>query len=114
MFIATLGFAEADLGAIWCIGDSITQSNADGDSSGSPRKALYDLLIANDYDFTYTGHFTANVDGLPTTAQHYRVEYTDDLVTTNAWTTVTDIVSLATFAPMTNSESFYRIRWFPW
>jgi lysophospholipase L1-like esterase len=56
-----------DLGAIWFIGDSITQSNADGDSGGSPRKALYDLLTANGYTFTYTGHFTANVDGLPGT-----------------------------------------------
>lgn len=56
-----------DLGAIWFIGDSITQSNADGDAAGSPRKALYDLLSANGYTFTYTGHFTANVDGLPTT-----------------------------------------------
>jgi len=56
-----------DLGAIWFIGDSITQSNADGDSAGSPRKSLYDLLTANGYLFTYTGHFTANVDGLPAT-----------------------------------------------
>jgi pimeloyl-ACP methyl ester carboxylesterase len=58
---------STDLGAIWLIGDSITQSNADGDSTGSPRKALYDLLTAKGYLFTYTGHFTANVDGLPTT-----------------------------------------------
>lgn len=58
---------STDLGAIWFIGDSITQSNADGDSSGSPRKSLYDLLIADGYTFTYTGHFTANVDGLPAT-----------------------------------------------
>jgi pimeloyl-ACP methyl ester carboxylesterase len=56
-----------ELGAIWFIGDSITQSNADGDPGGSPRKALYDLLTANGYSFTYTGHFTANVDGLPAT-----------------------------------------------
>jgi lysophospholipase L1-like esterase/pimeloyl-ACP methyl ester carboxylesterase len=56
-----------DLGVIWFIGDSITQSNADGDSGGSPRKALYDLLTANGYTFSYTGHFTANVDGLPGT-----------------------------------------------
>ncbi|MEJ6569509.1 MAG: GDSL-type esterase/lipase family protein [Akkermansiaceae bacterium] len=57
----------ADLGAIWFLGDSITQSNADGDPSGSPRKLLYDLLTAGGYSFSYTGHFTANVDGLPVT-----------------------------------------------
>lgn len=63
--IITIGVKH--LGAIWFIGDSITQSNADGDANGSPRKSLYDLLVANDYVFNYTGHFTANVDGLPTT-----------------------------------------------
>ena len=56
-----------NLGAIWFIGDSITQSNADGDGSSSPRKSLYDLLTANSINFTYTGHHTANVDGLPST-----------------------------------------------
>ncbi|MDG1357788.1 MAG: sialate O-acetylesterase, partial [Akkermansiaceae bacterium] len=56
-----------DIGAIWFIGDSITQSNADGDANGSPRKSLYDLLIADGYTFSFTGHYTANVDGLPTT-----------------------------------------------
>jgi len=53
------------IGKIWFIGDSITQSNADGDPTGSPRKSLYDLLIANSYTFKYTGHFTDNIDGLP-------------------------------------------------
>jgi lysophospholipase L1-like esterase len=56
-----------DLGAIWFVGDSITQSNADEDPNGSPRKALYDLLIAQDYSFSYTGHWKGSVDGLPTT-----------------------------------------------
>lgn len=56
-----------NLGAIWFVGDSITQSNADGDANGSPRKSLYDLLTANGYTFSYTGHFAANVDGLPAT-----------------------------------------------
>lgn len=56
-----------NLGAIWCIGDSITQGLYDGDSEGSPRKSLHDLLVANGYTFTFTGHHTANVDGLPTT-----------------------------------------------
>ena len=55
------------IGAVWFMGDSITQSNSDGDANGSPRKSLYDLLVANGYTFTYTGHYTANVDGLPTT-----------------------------------------------
>jgi lysophospholipase L1-like esterase len=56
-----------DLGAIWFIGDSITQSNADDDPNGSPRKALYDLLIAQGYTFSYTGHWKGSVDGLPVT-----------------------------------------------
>jgi len=56
-----------DIGAVWFIGDSITQSNADDDSNGSPRKSLYDLLVANGYTFSYTGHSTSNTDGLPTT-----------------------------------------------
>lgn len=43
-----------DLGAIWFIGDSITQSNADADSQGSPRKFLYDLLKAYGYDLDNT------------------------------------------------------------
>lgn len=53
-----------DLGAIWFVGDSITQSNADGDDNGSPRSELSTLLDDNGYSFTYTGHFTANPEGL--------------------------------------------------
>ncbi|MFC4992599.1 SGNH/GDSL hydrolase family protein [Rubritalea tangerina] len=56
-----------ELGAIWFIGDSITQSNADGDGSSSPRKALYDILTQQNIGFSFTGHFTANIDGLPAT-----------------------------------------------
>lgn len=56
-----------ELGAVWFIGDSITQSNADKDENGSPRKALYDLLTEHGYSFTYTGHHARNVDGLPST-----------------------------------------------
>ena len=67
--------AEKDLGAIWFIGDSITQGNADGDPQGSPRKSLYDLLLANGYSFTYTGHHAPNVDGLSATGE----EVTDNL-----------------------------------
>ncbi|WPJ97285.1 GDSL-type esterase/lipase family protein [Coraliomargarita algicola] len=66
-FIKQNTSAGKELGAIWFIGDSITQSVADGDPTGSPRKSLYDLLMADGFDFSYTGHFTANVDGLPTT-----------------------------------------------
>jgi lysophospholipase L1-like esterase len=54
-----------NLGDIWFIGDSITQSNADGDANSSPRKSLYDLLKPQNVTFTYTGHFADNVDGLP-------------------------------------------------
>tara|TARA_B110000285_G_scaffold161738_1_gene180657 strand:+ start:299 stop:6547 length:6249 start_codon:yes stop_codon:yes gene_type:complete len=62
-----VGSYDKSLGAIWFIGDSITQSNADDDVNGSPRKSLYDLLDADGASFTYTGDFAANVDGLPTT-----------------------------------------------
>jgi len=58
-----------DLGAIWFVGDSITQSNADGDAKGSPRKSLYKLLQAGGYSFTYTGHHAKNTDGLPATGK---------------------------------------------
>lgn len=61
--------ADKDLGAIWCIGDSITQSNADGDDSGSPRKSLHDLLKKNGYSFTFTGHYARNPEGLPFTGE---------------------------------------------
>ena len=64
---AGLAKGSKDLGAIWCIGDSITQSNADGDSGGSPRASLHQLLVKGGYTFTYTGHFTANPEGLPVT-----------------------------------------------
>lgn len=76
LFAATLQSAWAgiepgnkDLGAIWFLGDSITQSNVDGDPNGSPRKALYDLLAADGFTFTFTGHFTANPEGLPKTGE---------------------------------------------
>ncbi|MES2997269.1 MAG: GDSL-type esterase/lipase family protein [Verrucomicrobiota bacterium] len=68
----TIAFAgikpgSKDLGAIWCVGDSITQSNGDADPNSSPRKSLHDLLKAGGYTFTFTGHFAANPDGLPAT-----------------------------------------------
>ncbi|MDG1240961.1 MAG: DUF642 domain-containing protein [Opitutae bacterium] len=61
----TITIASVDLGAIWFIGDSITQSLFDGDDTGSPRKSLFDLLVAGNAKFSFTGHLTANVDGLP-------------------------------------------------
>jgi hypothetical protein len=69
--LARTGSAETpggskDLGAIWFVGDSITQSNADENPNGSPRKALYDLLIAHGYAFSFTGHWKGSVDGLLT------------------------------------------------
>ncbi len=62
---ATIPPPALNLGDIWFIGDSITQSNADGDANSSPRKSLYDLLKPQNVTFTYTGHFADNVDGLP-------------------------------------------------
>lgn len=62
-----VAFVKKDLGAIWLIGDSITQGNADGDDAGSPRKTLHDLLKANGYSFSFTGHHAVNIDGLPAT-----------------------------------------------
>jgi PKD repeat protein len=64
---AAIQYGAKDLGVMWFIGDSITQSNADGDNNGSPRKSLYDLLVAGGYDFSYTGHWQVNIDGLPST-----------------------------------------------
>ncbi|MFD0896071.1 hypothetical protein KBB96_01160 [Luteolibacter ambystomatis] len=62
---AAIAPGSNNLGAVWFVGDSITQSNADGDANGSPRKSLYDLLVAHSYTFTFTGHYAANTDGLP-------------------------------------------------
>jgi lysophospholipase L1-like esterase len=62
---ATVPAPALELGDIWFIGDSITQSNADGAANSSPRKSLYDLLKPKNVNFTYTGHFADNVDGLP-------------------------------------------------
>jgi len=71
LFLAiSCAFAEPgkkNLGAIWFIGDSITQGNADGDPDGSPRKELYELLKQKGYDFTYTGHHVRSPEGLPVT-----------------------------------------------
>jgi len=71
--LLSLGFSstclgdDLNIGSIWFLGDSITQSNDDGDPLGSPRKSLFDKLTAANHDFSFTGHYTANVDGLPST-----------------------------------------------
>ncbi|MDF7808990.1 Ig-like domain-containing protein [Pontiellaceae bacterium B12219] len=62
------------------------------------------------------GQFSVQFVGTP--GKHYRFEYTDDLLGSNAWQVVTDIVSLATSpmdvsAPMTNGAGFYRVIWLP-
>lgn len=69
---AGIGGAKADLGPIWCVGDSITQSNADGARDDSPRKQLYELLKMNGYAFTFTGdHTTPNDDGMKPFGEDY-------------------------------------------
>jgi fibronectin type 3 domain-containing protein len=66
--VATIVPGSNNLGAIWFIGDSITQGNADQDPNGyTVRSTLYNFLSAAGYTFTYTGHFTANSNGLPIT-----------------------------------------------
>lgn len=60
-----------NLGTIWIIGDSITQGNASGDSTGTYRSDLYNLLTADGYSFSFTGHSNANNAGLPTGYQYH-------------------------------------------
>ena len=42
---ALLSGAAKDLGAIWYIGDSITQGNADRSAETTPRSELYRLCL---------------------------------------------------------------------
>jgi len=57
-----------NLGAIWFVGDSITQGVADQDPSGfTMRSAFYNYLTSQGYTFSYTGNWTANSNGLPIT-----------------------------------------------
>lgn len=57
-----------NLGSIWYIGDSITQSNLDGDANGSSRLSLYNALTnAGGYSFDFTGHYTSDSAGLQVT-----------------------------------------------
>ena len=61
------GSAQAkDLGSIWCIGDSITLGNADGDDTSTPRSELFTLLKEKNYEFSFMGHSNKNPEGLPT------------------------------------------------
>lgn len=64
---ATIVQGSKALGAIWWIGDSITQGNADGDFTETVRSTLYNKLMAAGYAFTYTGHYDYNSEGLPAT-----------------------------------------------
>jgi hypothetical protein len=59
-----------------------------------------------------------NVQFAGSTGQHYRVEMSGDLTSSNAWQVVTDIVSVASspidvLVPATNAAAFYRIQWLP-
>jgi len=67
---AAIVAGSKNIGAVWFIGDSITQSNADGDTSGSPRKSLYDKLNTGGYTYSYTGHSTSDPGGLPSDAAY--------------------------------------------
>lgn len=61
-----------NLGPIWIIGDSITQGNASGDPTGRTyRSDLYDLLSADGYSFSFTGHSNAKSAGLPIGYQYH-------------------------------------------
>lgn len=54
-----------DIGAVWMVGDSITQGNADASPTSSPRSELFNLLDDAGYSFTFTGHHRVNSEGLP-------------------------------------------------
>ncbi|MDF7801630.1 carbohydrate-binding protein [Pontiellaceae bacterium B1224] len=74
-------------------------------SFAEPAEILPELSISNG---TFSAQFTGTV------GQHYRLEYAEDLMASNAWITVTDITSLATSpfavsASATNDAGYYRI-----
>ena len=63
------------------------------------------IMVSND-------NFVMGFSG--TIGEHYRIESLDDLLSTNSWQVVTDIVSMASssidvLVPMTNNANFYRI-----
>ena len=68
---ALLSGAAKDLGAIWYIGDSITQGNADRSAETTPRSELYRLLKEKGHDFVFMGHSKANPEGLPEKGKDY-------------------------------------------
>jgi hypothetical protein len=70
-----------------------------------PAEFLSEFSVSN-------GNFSAQFSG--TVGQHYRLEYSENMTESNAWQTVTDLVSLAISpfdvrAPATNDVGFYRI-----
>ncbi len=60
-------FAKKDLGSIWTIGDTMSLGSEDGDDTISPRQALYEQLVADGFEFSFTGHLSTQTDGLPET-----------------------------------------------
>jgi lysophospholipase L1-like esterase len=64
---AEIVVGSKNLGNIWVIGDSITQ----GDSTGSFRSDLYNLLSTDHYTFGFTGHWDGYSAGLPTGYQYH-------------------------------------------
>jgi lysophospholipase L1-like esterase len=64
---AAIAPGSKTIGAVWFVGDSITQGNADSDSTGGMRANVYGKLAGASYTFTYTGHSTASAEGLPLT-----------------------------------------------
>ncbi|MDF7808666.1 family 43 glycosylhydrolase [Pontiellaceae bacterium B12219] len=75
--------------------------------SGGPHIPVFEpgLTVSN-------GNLMVSFSG--TVGQHYRVESSDDLISSNSWQVVTDLAALATSpmvvsSPMTNNASFYRV-----
>jgi len=64
---AAVQYGSKNIGAVLFLGDSITQGGSDNDGTRTVRSCLYQLLTAGGYTFNYTGHSTANPEGLPTT-----------------------------------------------
>lgn len=62
--------AKKNLGDIWVIGDQVNLGNLDNDATKTPRSVFYQKLISTGYNFTFTGHSTANSEGLPNNAAY--------------------------------------------
>src|SRR5437773_837015 len=52
---AVITAGSKSIGAVWFVGDSITQGNADRDSHGGMRADVYSNLAGASSTFTYTG-----------------------------------------------------------